>query len=196
MRSDEVNVSLQNIAPALDMIERTADYVGFDSHYAARLRLLGEELIRSAGTVLDDLDGVMWMDTADGNMCIHLKVEGQLSEEKRQQLAAISKTGKNESPKGVFAKVGAFFADFFMSDVAGYVPSWCECEFSPDQYAVYSLMDPYYDELRRSAASKAAHKDELEGVETSILKGLADDITVSAHGATAELTVSKKLPER
>lgn len=194
MRSDDVQVSLSNVAPVLDMIEKTTKYIGYDESYGQKMRLLGEELIQSCAQVLDELTGIVWLDTDEQNMHIHLKLEGTLSDSKRQKLIEISKSGRNEPPKGLFKRIGAFFETAFMSDVEGYVPAWVNSEYAGGQYPAFSMMELYCEDMR-NFGNKNTKADELQGIESTILKNLADDITVAARASTAELVVTKKLPQ-
>lgn len=195
MRSDEVVVSLENLGPTLDMIERTAAYLGYDSDCAATLRLLGEEMFQSCSRTLSDLQGVLWIDTDDANMNIHLRVEGEFSKARRARLMELSKSGRNEKPKGIFARLGAFFDDVFMANEDGYAPLMCDYGMMESQYAHLSLLDSYWADQRIRAAARE-EQDDLKGVEGAILKGLADDVRVSARPYSAELIIVKKLPDK
>lgn len=193
MRSDDVKVSLENLAPVLDMIEKTTLYIGYDEAFAQKMRLIGEELIQSCSHMIDELSAYVWMDTDEKNMYIHLKLEGVLSEAKRDELIEISKSGRNEQPKGLLKRIAAFFETAFMNTADGYVPAWSGYDYTSNQYASVSMMDIYNDELRRREERNDT-PDELKGIEAAMLKSLADDVTVAARPSTAELTVTKKLP--
>ncbi len=192
MRSDVVKVTMLDIAPALDMVEKTAEYVGFPAEFGQKMRLMGEELVRSISFIMDDVDASLWVDTDDANMYIHLKLEGALSDTTREKLVNVSKEQRNEPPKGLFKRIGAFFSDAFMADTAGYVPLFIEggdMSGSASYFLPLSMLADY-----EAPAQTEAH-DDLAGIESNILKGLADDVTVCARTSYAELTVIKKLPK-
>ncbi|HNW86919.1 MAG TPA: hypothetical protein PLP25_12470 [Candidatus Limiplasma sp.] len=191
MQSDVITVSADHIAPALDLVERTVQYIGYSAEYGARMRLLAEELIASIRFVLEETDATLWVDTTDTNMEIHLLLEGTLSDAKRDKLVEISKSRSNEPPKGLFAKIGAFFSDAFMSDAAEYIPLFTDgTESANGYYMPLSLLSNY------QVPAETEKPDELKAMETNILFGMADDVTVSARASRAELTVIKKLPSK
>ena len=191
MQSDVIAVVADNIAPALDLVEKTVQYVGYPETYGERMRLITEELINSARFVLDETTATLWVDTDAQNMSIHLKLEGALSDATRDRLVELSKCNCNEPPKGLFARIGAFFSDAFMSDAAEYVPLFLDGTEAPGSYYMpISMLSGYHE------PAKDSPPDEMETVELSILRGMADDITVCARPLYAEVTVLKKLPER
>ena len=164
-------------------------YIGFSPAYGQKMRLMGEELVSSIGFILDDVDASLWLDTDETNMYIHLKLEGCLSDSTRDKLVGLSKEKRNEPPKGLFKRIGAFFSDAFMSDTAGYVPLFVEGAEQINSYVLPLSM------LTAFPQPTSGEHDELEGIEANILQNLADDITVCARSSYAELTVIKKLPK-
>ena len=191
MQSDVIVVSTANIAPALDLVEKTVKYIGYPNAYGEKMRLLAEELISAIRFVLDETKATLWVDTTEQNMEIHIQLEGILSDAARDKLIEISKCRCNEPPKGLFARIGAFFSDAFMSDEAGYVPLFMEGgEAATGYYLPLSLMSGY------GAPAGDTQPDELKDLEANILRGMADDVTVSARPSRAELTVIKKLPQQ
>ena len=191
MQSDVIAVSAKNIAPALDLVERTVKYIGYPEEFGERMRLLAEELINSITFVLEDTDATLWVETTLTDMEVHLRLEGTLSDAKRDKLVELSKSRNNEQPKGLFARIGAFFSDAFMSDAAEYIPLFTDGgETANGYYLPLSLLSGY------EMPAEDERPDELKGLEANLLRGLADDVTVSARPSRAELTVIKKLPER
>jgi len=191
MQSDIIAVSADNIAPALDLVEKTVKYIGYSDEYGARMRLLAEELISSIRFVLEETEATLWVDTTATDMEIHLQLEGTLSDAKRDKLVELSKSRSNEPPKGLFARIGAFFSDAFMSDAAEYIPLFTDgTETSNGYYMPLSLLSSY------QTPAPSEKPDEFKDMEANILLGMADDVIVSAHACHAELTVIKKLPQK
>ena len=190
MQSDVIAVKADNIAPALDMVEKTVRYIGYSEAFGARMRLLSEELISSIRFVLEETFASLWVETNQENMEIHLRLEGVLSDAARDRLVEIAKCKCNESPKGLFARIGAFFSDAFLSDTVGYVPLFTDgAESAASYYVPLSLLTGY------DAPAQDDTPAELKDVEAHILRGMADDVTVCARPSRAELTVIKKLPQ-
>ena len=191
MQSDVVSVSPQNIAPALELVERTVTYIGYPREFGERMRLLAEELIGAIRFVLEETSATLWVNTDQTNMEIHLRLEGLLSDAARRKLVDISKCRCNEPPKGLFSRIGAFFSDAFMTDAAEYVPLFIDGGEGMGSYAMpLSLLTEEWE------PQKSAEPAELRDVEANLLRGLADDVTVCARPSQAELTVIKKLPEK
>ena len=190
MQSDIITVKADNIAPALDLVEKTVRYIGYSADYGARMRLLAEELISAIRFVLEETFASLWVETNEQNMEIHLRLEGVLSDAARDRLVEIAKGQCNEPPKGFFARIGAFFSDAFLSDATGYVPLFTDgVENASSYYVPLSLLSGY------NAPAQEDIPAELKDVEAHILRGMADDVTVCARPSRAELTVIKKLPE-
>ena len=191
MQSDIVTVSPDNIAPALDLVERTVNYIGYPKEFGERMRLMAEELISAIRFVLEETTATLWLSTDETNMEIHLRLEGLLSDTARQKLVEISKCRCNEPPKGLFSRIGAFFSDAFMSDATDYIPLFIDGGEGMGSYTLpLSLLSDY------RAPAKDPEPAELRDVEANLLHGLADDVTVCARPSSAELTVVKKLPDR
>ena len=189
MQSDVVSVSPQNIAPALELVERTVTYIGYPREFGERMRLLAEELIGAIRFVLEETSATLWVNTDQTNMEIHLRLEGLLSDAARRKLVDISKCRCNEPPKGLFSRIGAFFSDAFMTDAAEYVPLFMDGnEPIGSYYMPLSLMSGYH-----TAASDIPN-DDFKDLEANLLRGLADDVTVCARPSRAEVTVVKRLP--
>lgn len=190
MQSDQITVSAANIAPALDMVERTVNYIGYTPEFGARMRLLAEELISAIRFVLEETHATLWVDTDGRNMLIHLQLEGMLSDASRDRLVEIARSRCNEPPKGLFARIGAFFSDAFLSDAVGYVPLFMEGgENAGPSLMPISLLSGY------DVPAQDPVPEELRDVESNILRGMADDVTVCARPTHAELTVVKALPQ-
>ena len=191
MQSDVVSVSPNNIAPALELVERTVTYIGYPREFGERMRLMAEELISAIRFVLEETSATLWVSTDQTNMEIHLRLEGLLSDAARRKLVEISKCRCNEPPKGLFSRIGAFFSDAFMTDAADYVPLFIDGGEGMASYTMpLSLLTEELEPLRSSEPA------ELRDVEANLLRGLADDVTVCARPSQAELTVIKKLPEK
>ena len=191
MQSDVVTVTPANIAPALELVERTVTYIGYPREFGERMRLMAEELIGAIRFVLEETSATLWVNTDQTNMEIHLRLEGLLSDAARRKLVDISKCRCNEPPKGLFSRIGAFFSDAFMTDAAEYVPLFIDGGEGMGSYAMpLSLLTEEWE------PQKSAEPAELRDVEANLLRGLADDVTVCARPSQAELTVIKKLPEK
>lgn len=189
MKSDIIAVSMEDIGKALDLVERTVLYIGYSNDFAEKMRLLAEELISGNRFIMDEVSASLWVETNEENMEIHLRLQGALSSSTRQKLIEISKNQCNQPPKGFLNKIGAFFSDAFMQQTAEYTPLFLvDGEPVENLYIPYSIVDTY---------QKKAESDNegMNDIEKSILKGLADDVTVCAYATHAELVVIKKLPQ-
>ncbi|MGN0779169.1 MAG: hypothetical protein ACI4MJ_08490 [Aristaeellaceae bacterium] len=195
MKTDVITVtsSGRQIETALHQVEKVAAYKGLSPKGALHLRLLAEEMMGMMRAITGEKEGQFWIEDEDGVYQLHLLVNSRMYMEKRDQLLAVSSSGKNEAAKGLMGRLLEFFdqgADApsmpmfhasMMGDVTGATLDW-----------EWSMMS-YQNELnqwRDKDDNARAMWDELE---KSVVTHVADDIKVSIRGQRAEMIVIKKL---
>lgn len=195
MISDKISVkdtgkACEGISAALDMVEKTAKFCGYEDKEASNLRLLAEEMVAGSAVILDFFDGVLWVQTQDGNFQILLEMSGVFNQVERERLIALTRDNKNTLPKGFFGKVAMILSNALTGESA---------------YPYGAMVDPSGAILWSSrqmveqaiAMSKASSEEpELEGIEKKILSGMADDVFVSARPDLVVITVVKALPKK
>ena len=188
MKTDRIAVTIPEIYKALDLVEKTTRSIGYADEFAAKTRLLTQELILGNRAIIEDVDATLWVETNEKRMEIHLRLEGGLSAATRRKLAELSLSRCMEPPEGVLSRIGAFFSDAFMDQAEGYTPIFLiDGETKNELFVPYSVLED-----RRLKRSDDYHG--MSGAEKDVMMGLADDVTVCAYPRHAELVVAKELP--
>ena len=94
---------------ALEQADKVAAYKGLSMKDALHLRLLTEEMMGLMRSITGEREGIFWIEDEDGEYRLHLQVRTLLNSEEREQLLAVSSTGKNESAKGLMGRIRDFF---------------------------------------------------------------------------------------
>ena len=99
MKTDKITVSSQGarMGAALEQAEKVAAYKGLKMKDALHLRLLTEEMMGLMRSITGEREGIFWIEDEDGEYRLHLQVRTLLNSEEREQLLAVSSSGKNES---------------------------------------------------------------------------------------------------
>ena len=105
---------------ALEQAEKVAAYKGLKMKDALHLRLLTEEMMGLMRSITGEREGIFWIEDEDGEYRLHLQVRTLLNSEEREQLLAVSSSGKNESAKGIMGRIRDFFDWGSDEDLATY----------------------------------------------------------------------------
>ena len=192
MKSNEIALSnsLSCAVNALQTVEQASEQAGFSREQTNILRLLTEEMIAMTTDILQACKGSLWMEW-EGTACeLHLTAVAPIEEAAKAALIEASKARVNTPVKGLKNRISALLAGM-LSSVN-----------SPELYAAMSAGFvggiPSMPSMRTWSLAayaenqKQGQKDaELEGVEKSILTGLADDVVVSVKNNWVELVVRK-----
>ena len=192
MKSNEIALSnsLSCAVNALQTVEQASEQAGFSREQTNILRLLTEEMIAMTTDILQECKGSLWMEW-EGTACeLHLTAVAPMEEAAKAAFIEASRAKVNTPVKGLKTRISALLAGM-LSSVN-----------SPELYAAMSAGFvggiPSMPSMRTWSLAayaenqKQDQKDaELEGVEKSILTGLADDVVVSVKNNWVELVVRK-----
>lgn len=192
MKSNEIALSnsLSCAVNALQTVEQASEQAGFSQEQTNILRLLTEEMIAMTTDILQECKGSLWMEW-EGTACeLHLTAVAPMEEAAKAAFIEASRAKVNTPVKGLKNRISALLAGM-LSSVN-----------SPELYAAMSAGFvggiPSMPSMRTWSLAayaenqKQDQKDaELEGVEKSILTGLADDVVVSVKNNWVELVVRK-----
>ena len=183
---------------ALIQADKVAVYKELSRKNALHLRLLAEEMMGLMRSITGDVTGKFWIEDQDGIYELHLRTEKWLTSEKREQLLAVSTTGKNESAKGLMGRLRNFFEIGADEDVALFtnplvLPGMYEQTSMPTMDWEWSMVQ--YEE---ALACYKPEKEETvlearDELEKSVVAHVADDIKVGIKGRTVEMTIIKKM---
>ncbi len=200
MKTDVITVSGkgQGMETALKQADLVAQYKGMAPKDALHLRLLTEEMMGLMRSITGKTDGLFWIEDEDGVYRLHLRVETRLSSEKREQLISASRTGKNESAKGLMGRLRDFFdwgSDEELATFSSsmYMPDIYDHSTSPTLDWEWSMVK--YEKALSEAIGKddAAARDAWDELEKSVVRNVADDVKVFIRGGAAEMVIIKKM---
>ena len=101
---------------ALELTEKTGAFCGLDHQSSLRLRLLSEELIELIRPFTDKIHGEFWLEAEDNEVQIHLKTDIPMDLQTRNELLAVSSSGKNSAAKGLMGKIREMIASVTLPD--------------------------------------------------------------------------------
>lgn len=190
MKSDVIDVSSREdkIELVLKHTERVAAYKELSHKDALHLRLLAEEMMSMMRAIAGNVYGKFWIENEGSEYALHLRVEIDADHEAREKLVSVSTTGENEAHRGFMGKIRSFFEPY---DSA---PVYYFADVDSIGTDVVWSMRTYQEQLKQYVSEKRAGAAEAwDELEKSVVSHIADDVKVSVHGRTAELTVIKKL---
>ena len=149
-------------------------------------------------SITGETEGEFWIEDEDGVYQLHLRVRTPMDSVKREQLLAVSSSGKNESARGLMGRLRNFFdmeADEDIAAVSGTLYAGLyEETFSTSVLDYEWSMLRYEEQLAaRIRTDDTAAKEAWDEIEKSVVAHVADDVKVSIRGRTVEMTIFKKM---
>lgn len=200
MKTDKISVSSQGarMGAALEQADKVAAYKGLSMKDALHLRLLTEEMMGLMRSITGEREGIFWIEDEDGEYRLHLQVRTLLNSEEREQLLAVSSTGKNESAKGLMGRIRDFFDWGSDEDLATYtspllLPDAFEYTSSPSldwEWSMARYENALSTQIEQGDQKVREAWDELE---KSVVSHVADEVKVSIRSGTVEMIIYKKL---
>ena len=200
MKTDVITVSSRGkqMEKALEQADKVAAYKGLSAKDALHLRLLTEEMMGMMRSITGEKEGTFWIEDQDGEYQLHLKVRAMLTSEEREQLLAVSSSGKNESAKGLMGRLRDFFDWGSDADLSTYsspllLPDAFEQSSSPMLDWEWSMSR--YERALSSQMEQGdqAVKEAWDELEKSVVSHVADDVKVAIRSGTVEMIIIKKL---
>ena len=154
-----------------------------------------------------DFYGQIWFVAEDGRCEIHLEATADMDAEKKQELIAVSSSGKNAAARGFMATLGEVISgavhnmgrtmDAYGKETVRYgiVHTPGVSAVSPDGMMPIWTLQNYKDDLARTRAEDEAAEALYEDLEKSIVANLADDVVVGIKGDRIELVITRKLSD-
>ncbi|MBO4470182.1 MAG: hypothetical protein J5841_00390 [Clostridia bacterium] len=200
MKTDVIMVSSRGkqMETALEQADKVAAYKGLPAKDALHLRLLTEEMMGMMRSITGEKEGMFWIEDQDGEYQLHLKVRTMLTSEEKEQLLAVSSSGKNESARGLMGRLRDFFDWGSDADLSAYsspllLPDAFEQSSSPMLDWEWSM-----SRYERALSSQMEQGDQTvkeawDELEKSVVSHVADDVKVSIRSGTVEMIIIKKL---
>ncbi|MDD2648971.1 MAG: hypothetical protein PHI27_09745 [Eubacteriales bacterium] len=196
MKSDVILVDRKNISTILDKVEAIALYAGMNRRDSSNMCLLAEEIITSVSHIMDVSESRLWMETSDEKFEIHMQIDALVTEENKKKFLEISKSGVNTKPRGFLARLGMALDNLFFSEDAAIAADGMEllgCETSYAGAFSGGYRFSYRSYISEVESRQPEERDELEGIEKTIIENIADDITVTARSHSVEIAAYKNL---
>ena len=196
MKTDSIIISSEGkqMELALEQAEKVAAYKGLTGKNALHLRLLTEEMMGLMRSIVGKTEGEFWIEDDGSVYQLHLKVNAFVDELTREQLLAVSSSGKNEAAKGLMGKLRDFF--YYGAAPMGsplLLPEMFESPTTATLDWEWSMMQ-YEDALNaRLARDDEGAREAWDELEKSVVAKVADDVKVAIRGRTVELTILKKM---
>lgn len=202
----ELNKNPLCIARVLEEVEKVTTYNGMEKKQALRLRLLAEELCGMLPGLVDRFEGVFWAENNDSEYELHVELRADnMTIDIKDELIAVSKSGKNAAAKGIMGKIRAVAETMMLAafdpDMAVPMDDFYDCH---GYNMGYGYVDPmitietgymYTWSLNsyKTTVEEKKTDDAYAELERSIVARLADDIIVGVRGKNVEIVVKKIL---
>ena len=172
---------------------------------ALKIRLWAEELKGMLPSLVENFEGVFWLENEGSNYEIHVEFDvAEMSFEKRNKLVAFSSSGKNEATKGIMGKIRAVAETMMLAisepatslGVPYYGAEHMTLGFiyvDPASVVENSYMYSWSLNNYKSDVYKEEIKEASDELEYSIVANLADDILVGVKGKFVEITIKKTI---
>lgn len=174
------HIKIANLESKMDVAQEVVENFIFDTGIkgkdALRLKLLSEEVLRLAKSIIGY--GIMnfWLEGNSRVTKIYLTADNHMDKSKQEQLISVSSTGENSVEKGFFGKLRSLFT----IDAPG--------------NSTWSLKD-YEEELRRRKEEDKYSQEAWDDLERSLVANLADDIEVGVSKDSIQMVVTKDFSE-
>ena len=174
------HIKIANLESKMDVAQEVVENFIFDTGIkgkdALRLKLLSEEVLRLAKSIIGY--GIMnfWLEGNSRVTKIYLTADNHMDKSKQEQLISVSSTGENSVEKGFFGKLRSLFT----IDAPG--------------NSTWSLKD-YEEELRRRKEEDKYSQEAWDDLERSLVANLADDIEVGITRKKITMLVTKDFSE-
>jgi len=178
-----------DMSEILKEAESFASRLGLSQKEERRFRLLVEETTEMLRTITGDhIINVSFIEN-DDNLTIHLETDTLMNLEMHDKLMSISKSGKNESAKGILGKIREAFELAAMLPNSDTTDSWvlygspAMIMGVPEDSSSFSMMDTMYWSLSSykdnlEGDSSASKQDSWDELEKSIVANLASDVRI------------------
>ena len=178
----------------LKEVEKCAEYTGMDKKDYLQLRLLAEELVSMLPGLLEYYEGEFWISNRGKRYALNVSVQIPFSsQEIREHLMELSKSGKNALAVGITGKIRCA-VEAMIADVLA-------VDFEMTQYGGYGFygalpMSTYYTQAwslnnYTEYLYQNDEKEDKDELEKSIIAKLSDDVIVGLKGKHVEIVIKK-----
>lgn len=206
MMSKTIKCSSENnrISDIMNETEAFAEDQKLSQKQSLQMRLLAEELVGMIAEITTDFRGKFWIEGSDGSYDLCLEAETLVNRKKRDELIAVSSSGKDMYVKGIRGKIRGVFESFMLSydemdqrelmlthstpySVGGMVDV---SAYKSMETQIWSLQEykTHIGDIRESEDQASEVWDELE---RSVVANLAEDVRVGIRGSKVTVIIHK-----
>lgn len=206
MTTDKIKISNDGsgMEAAIDLAEKTADFMRLEQKNRFYLRLLAEEMLSMVRAITGNFTAEFWIEEKDRNCKLCLKAKSELDYQKRREFVSVSTAGKNSAALGIMEKIREIIEAGLYSMEESFE---LQSEYGTGMFnygalgvidtamseAVYSWsMQKYKSEVKSERTENPTAFEAWDELEKSIIANVADDVTVGVRKDSIELTVQKK----
>ena len=176
-------------------VERCAAYSGVEGKQSLQLQLLAEELVGMLPELLRDCVGEFWVESSGKSFELHVKaLAADMGIERRENLLAVSKSGKNAAAKGIMGKIRSV-AESMLAQMAAPEAAPIDCYANSYMAMAYQnnvwTLHNYINQVE-AAYKNDDGKEEWDELEKSVIASAADDVIVGVKGRKADIIIVKK----
>lgn len=191
----KIDNGTRDLAAILKESERVAEYNGLGHKQTLQLRLLCEEIDGMLPNIIDNFEGKLWIDFADGVCKVNVSIQiPEFNADKKEELIGIAKNQQNAAAVGIVGKIRNAIENFFLDEQKTGALAWSAGSFGLGtgysegvNYAYLWRLEEYRNSVKKEEQAEAW--DELE---KSVIASVADDVVVGVKGNCAEIVIIKK----
>jgi hypothetical protein len=199
MKSESVTVNEkgEGIAEALAMTEKVGKYNDLERKPLLHLRLLAEEMFGMLHGIAGEVEASYWIENEANKYELHMKSEINMTFSIKDQLLAVSSSGKNEASRSFMGKIRAMIGDIVLSSresmpyaVVNTAVTYPMGAIFDESSVVWS-MAMYKEDVQNHLDADEKATEAWDELEKSIVANIADDVKVKIVGDTVEMIVIK-----
>lgn len=193
-KTDVISVSNNGAGfdEALEETEFFAECRHFGDRESLRLRLLAEEMMGMVKAIVGDVSARFWIEGRDMNVQLMLEADTRVDSGQREQILAVSSSGKNYARRTFMGKLAGLFESCMTrnGETAGAVSEQADADMTPGSGydKMWSLGSVRGDNGQSGDGSDRTQWDELE---KSIVANLADEVIVGVKSNKVQMIIKK-----
>ncbi len=212
MKSDIIYIDNQGTGfqDALENTALSARFRELDDRESLRLRLLTEEMLGMLREITGGTEAKFWVESEGKRFELHLLARPIITGRMREELLAVSSTGKNAAAVGVMGKLRDIFERSFdateVGDPASYYTQGLmlasdprgidPLTYSAQESIIAWSMQKYRITVASEKENDIEAMQEWDELEKSIVANLADEVSISIRGREVEMVVYKDFEQK
>lgn len=175
MKSDKISVNSQGngAEEAVRETKRIAEFQRLNPQDSLHLQLITEEMLGLVMSITGETEATFWIEEEGGKYDLHMITRTHMNREKKDMLLASSTTRENEAANSFLGYLRDKIENAMLSEADD-----SESDAPPEGDVYLSFGEDESDSL----------------YEQSVLRCLADKVSVSIRGGTVEMTVTRNFP--